>query len=491
MTDGVPTHGDPERVPGKRSLRALLALLAMSLVLKLGIWGIVTSSDPARFFTNDSYSYHRSARALLSDGAFAVSPERPDVPQTERTPGYPVLLAAVYAVFGANPAAAIAVQILISLATIVFVTRLAGELGSEQMGGEQLGGMTGIWAAAFMAFDLASFSHSLLLLTETFFAFLICCMLYCAARFDAAIPLGLRAGAGWALALGLYLALATHVRPITYYLVLPLGGWVLIVAGARLRDWKRAAASLLLFVLPYLALIGGWQLRNQARTGSAEFSSIAGKDLLFYRGAAVVARRDGISLEAARRQLGEHRYDELHPETKDWSEAELSSRWKQEGLELMSSHPGITAGIHAQGLASILLATGEHTVMRLVGMEVPATSPLGDLLRLSPADYWRAWPGARPFQWAAFAAGFVFLGLLYSGAGAWLLDRLRRREISLLDLCFWGMLLYLIVVPSGPQGYERFRVPAMPILSLYAAAGLGLVLRWLARYRDHRKAVPG
>lgn len=471
-----------DRPHAVRFVPRLLAFLAVSLALKLVVLGVVTSSDPRLFFTNDSYSYDRSARALVEEGVFAVSPERPEVPQTERTPGYPLLLAVTYAVFGERPAAVIAVQVLLSLVTIVLVYRLAAELWNPRVA---------VLAALLMTLDLASFSHSLLLLTETLFTLLIGCVLFCAARFDAAFPDAAlpdttRSWRKWALLLGLCLALATLVRPITYYLVLPLGAWVALDAGWRSRGWRQAAASLTLFAVPCVLLIGGWQLRNWRRTGSPDFSSIAGKDLLYYRGAAVVALRDGVSLEEARRQLGEDRYRELHPETRDWSDAQLGARWKRQGLDLMSSHPWVTARIHARGLASVLLATGEHNLMRLVGIPIPPTGPLGDLLRLSPRSYLERWLLNRPLEWAVFAGALGFLALLYAGAGVWLLDNLRRRQIGLRDLCFWGIFLYLLLVPSGPQANERFRVPVTPILCLYAAAGLSALGHRLRRGSDVR-----
>ncbi len=46
------------------------------------------------------------------------------------------------------------------------------------------------------------------------------------------------------------------------------------------------------------------------------------------------------------------------------------------------------------------------------------------------------------------------------------------REITLWDLCAWGIFLYLALIAAGPEAYHRFRVPLAPILCLYAAAAL-------------------
>jgi 4-amino-4-deoxy-L-arabinose transferase-like glycosyltransferase len=131
------------------------------MLLKLAIWGFVAASSPDRFSRADSASYHDSARALLSHGRFAISPEEPDRPQAWRTPGYPLLLAAVYALTGERPAAAVAAQIPIGLATIAVAALIATSRWSSSR--------VGLLAAVLLALDLNSTGFSLLLLSETLF----------------------------------------------------------------------------------------------------------------------------------------------------------------------------------------------------------------------------------------------------------------------------------------------------------------------------------
>ena len=52
-------------------------------------------------------------------------------------------------------------------------------------------------------------------------------------------------------------------------------------------------------ISPWIILVGGWQLRNYLITGKAEFSYVQGANLLFYRGAGIVAQRDSISFKEA------------------------------------------------------------------------------------------------------------------------------------------------------------------------------------------------
>ena len=113
------------------------------------------------------------------------------------------------------------------------------------------------------------------------------------------------------------------------------------------------------------------------------------------------------------------------------------------------------------------MGTGEHTAFPLLGIPVPATGPLGDLRRLDFGAWVERWLLGRPGSLLVFALAFAYLAVLYAGAGGWLL--LRAREITVWDLCAWGIFLYLALISAGPEAYHRFRVPLVPILCLYAA----------------------
>jgi hypothetical protein len=100
-----------------QAARHLLAILAASLALRLALWTWIALTDEHRFLDSDTWSYHLLARALLELHEFAVSPQHPAIPETNRTPGYPAFLADVYAVFGERPAIVALVQIGLGLAT--------------------------------------------------------------------------------------------------------------------------------------------------------------------------------------------------------------------------------------------------------------------------------------------------------------------------------------------------------------------------------------
>ncbi len=105
---------------------SLFILLAVILTLRLSCFFFVISSEPSRILRIDSSDYNNSARALLETGNFAISPEKPHLLQTVRTPGYPFYIASIYRIFGERLLPVIVIQILISIGTI-FLTFKIGQ----------------------------------------------------------------------------------------------------------------------------------------------------------------------------------------------------------------------------------------------------------------------------------------------------------------------------------------------------------------------------
>ena len=94
------------------------AAVALFLAIQVGVATWVYHHDPGRVLAPDSPSYEMSALALLVDGRFWTAPGSGE-PQIHRTPGYPALIAASYALFGRNPAVVIAIQLLMNCVMLV------------------------------------------------------------------------------------------------------------------------------------------------------------------------------------------------------------------------------------------------------------------------------------------------------------------------------------------------------------------------------------
>lgn len=448
---------------------ALGAVLLASFLLKLVVGGsVLASGDPERFVQRDSVSYLRTARALLEHGVFASSPESPEVPETFRTPGYPLFVAAALALSGGRVEGVVLAGILTSLLSVAGVFYLAAE---------RFGRRAGLVAALLLLTDVVSFAYSLQVMSETLFTALVLASVVCAYRFRKSPRLG------WVLGCGVCLAASVQVRPLSYYLVAPIAVWVAVVAfrsrhGLRSQhSLRRAAVAVGVVILPWVVLVGGWHWRNQALTGESLFSRVAGTNLLFYRAAAVVALRDGIGLEEARHRLGRDRYEEVHPETAGASPERLAVLWEEEGKAILWAHPYLFLQVQLRSLPHFLIGLGHHTLFQLLGIPVPEEGPLGDLLRLDGRTYLDRWVFGRTGSWLAFVAEQAHLLVLYAGVLLWGIWSWRQRRLDADDVAAWLVLGYLVAVTAGPEAYARFRVPLVPLLAVYSAAGFVAAFR--------------
>ncbi|HYJ80695.1 MAG TPA: glycosyltransferase family 39 protein [Longimicrobiaceae bacterium] len=451
----------------------LAVILLAALAAKLALWALYLAADPSAFLQPDSASYHESARSLLASGTFAVSPDDP-TPQTVRTPGYPAFLAAVYALAGEEPAAAILVQLLLGVATVAVAYLLVRRLAGPRVG---------LLAAALMALDVPSHRYSLVLLTETLFALLLAAALACGV---ALLTGGERRR--WALGLGVALAAACLVRPVAYYLVIPVG-LGLLVQGWR-AGWGRreTAVTAALVVLPFAVAVGGWQYRNWRVSGSAALSHVDGRVFLFHRGADIVARRDGIGFLAAREQL-QQAYGLDAPGA---SVAGTNARWRAAGVELIRRHPGIYARTVAGGVARTLLVPGEIPFPPHAA-RAPEPGWRSELRERGVLGALRGRVARRGAgETATFSLAALHVVVVSLGAAYCLWTLAARRKATVADVFLLGVLLYMLLIQAGPTAGPRSRLPVEPILVLYAARGLAdLGGRLRTRPRTSLQPSPG
>jgi hypothetical protein len=440
--------------------RSIAGGLFIAALLRFGLMIVAFVSTGTSVMTQgDTASYLEPGRNLLLHGVYASG----GLPEIDRTPGYPVFLM-LTGMFTGNVLLSVMTQIGLSLLSLLLIRRIA-----ERVFDSEPAGMIAAW---FYAVEPVSIMYSVRLMPETLFVFLLLLVIDRLLVFLSTYQLRPLCLAG------LSLATATYVRPVSYYLVIPLAMALVIVVprGNGLR-WK-APAVLLLTVVPLLA---GWQIRNRFETGYSGFSSIVEKNLYFYQSAEVTAELKHVSLGNEQRDLGylnEASYVVIHPEQSHWSQAQRLVYMRRESVQILSANRDLYLKTHFEGIGVVAFTPCASELLQLLG-EYPGGSMmprrllnegvLGSLRRVITS-----YPGVA----IAMAILEVFLLFLYLFAVLGIWNGKGHRDPILLVV---GVAAYFLLISGGAQAVGRYRLPVMPELCMLAAGGIASVKKREAR----------
>jgi len=432
---------------------------------------LVWFRNPASIWHPDSASYHNLALNMLRHGVFSRMSGPPFVYESFRTPGYPLLMSSMYALFGDSALPVMVLQAVIATGTVALTWLLGRRLFNSRVG---------TWAAVLLSLDVASICSTQMLMSETVFTLLALAAVWLLAR--SLSPL--RGSAGFAMS-GFALACAIQVRPIGYYLA-PLGAAgiaVYVMLKNRTTIPSRARCRLALvrvgaFLLAPALLVGGWQLNNLRYTGSIRFSHIEGLNMYFYRAAGAISMRDHKPLVQVHREMGleTERTDftgwvARRPEFTGRNYAALGDRWFREGIAVIARNPGWYVLMHLRSTATLLLDPGTFCLATLAGIETDERGQqLLAHLQMMPATFLPMIWAVHRFLFLTSVWALLFLAVLYAGVVFWLV-RARRTDWRPGVVVVAGLLVYFIIISAGPEAASRFRVPLTPLLALLSAAG--------------------
>lgn len=439
----------------------LAAPVIAAALVRLDLLAVVlVRSGSGALYRADTLSYLEPGRNLLLHGRFAEA----GLPDIARTPGYALFLALACL---AGPIAAALAQVILSAFSTVLVWRLARAVFSDER--------IALAAAWIFAFEPLSIIYSILLLSETLFLALFLMSLIRLVEFLRARSLRALAQAGF------WLAAATLVRPVTYYLPVALAvGLIVVLAHVKGLRWK-APAVLLLSVLPWLA---AWQIRNWIETGFTGFSSIQTQNLYFFSAAEVTSRVDHRLLADVQNDLG-YNNDQLfllrHPQAAEWNQAQRLGFMRAEAKPILRTHPRLFLSTHLAGSIRTAFNPGAAVLLDLIRAPVDDQAFTREREQ-GPvrAAIWMA--QNHPWQIVAMASlGTLLLGL-------YILAFLGFARGQSPCACVWlllGVSLYFFAVSGGAVSAARLRLPVMPIVCVLAAAGAARMRRLVvSRNRD-------
>ena len=209
--------------------------------------------------TGDAPFYIELAWNWLKNGVYGFAVHGQLTPVDMRVPGYPAFLAAVFAVAGQSPRAAMLAQVVVDLATCFVVALIAARLAPEKS--RRRVALAGLWLAALCPFTA---NYTAVVLTETLVIFLTALAILVLLQTDVGGAHVARATAflanPWLLA-GIVVGFGTLVRPETP-LVLFAAGLVLVAKWWRPADWMKLIRAGLLMGLGLLIPLVPWAARN-------------------------------------------------------------------------------------------------------------------------------------------------------------------------------------------------------------------------------------
>jgi len=440
--------------------------LALFLRSLLPISGYLYTRDATIFGTPDTASYTIPAHELIVSRRF-FSDGSPDAavwntpvvpaPDTVRTPGYPLFLT-VGMRLGRLAIVTIALQILLSCFTVYMVYATASLLFDSEW--------TALIGATLYAVEPLSILFSSLLSTETLFTATIMLAVYYLVKYLRQQLLRDLLVSGGALAASVY------IRPAGYFLpIIIIAGLVALALGARPPTKRRLIVNLSLFVMIFYGLVGLWQVRNKIATGYSGFSSVFSEDMYCCSAASVLAAQQHLSYTRMQDRLGCYNlnaYFQQHPEQESWPVAERFSYMNRTAVRILVSNPLTYARIYFAGVVRATFDPASTEFLRFFDLypkdggllDIAVDQGVGKTLKALALNPLLAWS----------TLGLVALQLIYLSCALLAVARLPRLDPAILLGLF--IIGYYFAIPGGAAAWGRFRHPAMPLVSAFAACGL-------------------
>lgn len=405
---------------------------------------------PEIIYDGDSREYLALGENLAEHGVYEAETDRTFPPDSVRPPIYPAFLALFHLLGDGTPFLALLAQTLLSLANIWLTYRLAVQFGANQN--------TARLAALILALDISSIIYACTIMAETLLTTLL--LIFASTLHRSIKSPDFRS----MLTVSVFTAGLALTKPIAQFL--PLVSVLLVLVFSNTQMLKKARFAGLHILLVFLLLMP-WAMRNARKYDYLGISTVQGFNLLYYNGALAKARDEGISLDTAEDLLtnelrAEVNFDKI-------SVGEKVSTMQTLGIKTILAHFGSYTFLHIRAMLSMLIDPGRVNLARVLYRK---QGGLGLLETFST----KGLAGAMAFLFQQQPAVVILFGLAFVWQMFFLIVSILG-GISFYKnaekMHFWLLLilaLYFMFI-TGPIGAARFRVPIMPILSIFAGFG--------------------
>lgn len=407
-------------------------------------------------YVDDSASYIKPAKSILEAGTFNIDADSNE-PMFFRTPGYPLLLSAIYSVGGDS--LIILVQWAMFLLSAYVCYRIASEIVNSQK--------VALLVGAIALFDVGRLYFSQVILTETFFTLLFVVALY-------VLVLYMKKGLLKHLVFfGLLISGAMLTRPMLQFLLplLPLlSGWI-VYTGTR--SLKKAIVHTATLTFIFVIIVGGWAYRNYTYSGVFDVSSNKGDNGYYYKKAVVLADIEGVRFLDKKNELQKKLLSD--PEYLELNEMERSRFMVQSTMETLLEHPFRFLKIQAKALVPLFFDPGSANFAVLWGMHQKNSGIVGDFSTLPFADYVVKLIEKHLVLLVTTLAGMIYLIPLYvlTIVGIIQSGKYVKKELpGILWVALAVIFGYMVYFSLGVESFSRLRMPVMGFF--YVLAGIGL-----------------
>ncbi|MBI5140486.1 MAG: glycosyltransferase family 39 protein [Candidatus Vogelbacteria bacterium] len=405
-------------------------------------------------YGSDSVGYGILADSLLQRGTLSLREVAPLIPDTFRTPGFPALLAIFKAVTGSYKYFPL-LQIVFVIGTAMLVYKI-GKVFSET---------AGTMAGLLYIFDPTVIFHALMVTSDTSFTFFLILSVYL---------LFFRRGEAVffsAFDSGVLLGIATLIRPISTYLVIPLVLIYFFVLKSRSVDKKTILMSGWLFVASFILILAPWFVRNKLVADTWGLASVQSFNLFHYTIPEFVSFKRGVSPDDVRREL----YGELNKRgviQVDSAEIKNASTLNGISYQYLLSDPVGYVRWHTVKMVPFFLSSGiknffyiYNDVLHYKVYETSNENLTNFLMRGQFQQFFNVLRGQIFITTEHILLTIIFVLMFVP---------LLKRDKRIFVLLLLGIILYL-ALPTPPVAYSRFRIPAAPYMFILASLGFLMV----------------
>lgn len=428
----------------QNTILVLTVILFAGLLLRLGLLLVL---DGSTLQIVDETHYDELAVHLLETGNYGSEAE---AFVSIRPPLYPWLVSQVYRVFGVQNYTAVRfVQIFLSLLTVLGVYGLARECGF-------LSPSASLAAAGIFCFYPSLVMQNFLILTETFFTFWLVLVLWSAVRF-------LRTGSIYAACFcGAFIALGALTRSILWLSPFPLALFILFWPNeSPVFTWKRRLVGALALLVFAGVGMAPWMIRNtRIQKTFVAIDCMSGRNLMMgnYEYTPLYRAWDAISMEPPKdwytvmKQDWEKTHDGLCDALTQGQKDRLAGEYAK---NYMKSHPAQT--LERTGMKALCFWQLERSVPAGIQRGFWGLDRLGEMPRKV------VFLAVTCIVMVPFA--LLFLLTIF---GVFSLE-FTRKTLPTVALLL-AVLLYFWALHSLAFAHERYHLPLIPIVVLFAVS---------------------